>query len=78
MLYGFVALYLSFVCVKAGFLFFIVVAYIVVHYIFFGSVLRCSCITVVIAAYEISPFLSMWCVEFYEINPLHGCPGGFI
>ena len=25
-----------------------------------------------------SPFLSMWCVKLYEINPLHGCPGGFI
>ena len=25
-----------------------------------------------------SPFLSMCCVKLYQINPLHGCPGGFI
>ena len=40
-------------------LFVVVAAYVVVHCIFFGSVLRCSCITVVMAAYEISPFLKL-------------------
>ena len=40
-------------------LFVVVVAYVVVHCIFFGSVLHCSCITVVMAAYEISPFLKL-------------------
>ena len=39
-------------------LFVVVVAYVVVHCIFVSSVLRCSCITVVMAAYEISLFLN--------------------
>ena len=37
-------------------LFVVVAAYVVVHCIFFGSVLRCSFIAVVMAVYEISPF----------------------